>query len=101
MIMNATTIFILFAIILIIFYFLTAKKESMTNVSEKDQMIVDKIFNYITNNPTGKFYDYIKFLNEIKNTNLHIIDNEVFSGFKSLKKRNLLTKNDIITDMKL
>ena len=96
--MNNTTIFILCAVA-IYFYFFVYKTESMTNVSPQDQNVIDKLFDFIT--PETTFSDYVNFLSSIKNTNLHIIDNEVFATFKSLKKRKMFTKQDIITEMKL
>jgi hypothetical protein len=71
----------------------------MTNISEGDQNVIDRLMGFITVDTT--FGDYINFLSSIKNTNLHIIDNEVFATFKSLKKRNNLTKKEIMNEMKL
>ena len=98
--MDNKTIFYLSigAIILYIFFF-GYKKESMTNISEENQKVVDALFDYIT--PETTFADYINFLTSIKNTNLNIIDSDVFSSFKALKKKDLLKKEDIILEMKL
>jgi hypothetical protein len=98
--MDNKTIFYLSigAIILYVFFF-GYKKESMTNISEENQKVVDALFDYIT--PETTFSDYIIFLTSIKNTNLNIIDNDVFSSLKALKKKDLLKKEDIISEMKL
>lgn len=98
--MNNTIIFVVFAIVIYLYFFMY-KKESMTNVSIEQQNIIDKLYDFINNHPNAKFSDYINFLSSIKNTNLHIIDNEVFVTFKSLKKRNSFKKQDIIDEMKL
>lgn len=92
-------LYLCFGVILLYVLFFRYKNESMTNVSDKDNVIIDALFKYIT--PKTSFADYINFLTSIKNTNLHIIDNQVFSTFIALKKRNLLTKEDIISEMKL
>jgi hypothetical protein len=98
--MDTTTIlYLCIGAILFYFIFFGYKKESMTNVSEKDKIIVDALFNYIT--PETTFADYLNFLSSIKNTNLNIIDNDVFSTIKALKKKNLLKKEDIISEMNL
>lgn len=96
--MNNTSILILCAIAFYL-YFYVYTKETMTNVSTRDQNVIDQLFTFIT--PETTFADYINFLTSIQNTNLHIIDDEVFATFKSLKKRNMFTKNDIVTEMKL
>lgn len=77
------------------------KSENMTNVSSEQQLIIEKIFTYINNNPNAEFVDYINFLTSIKNTNLNIIDNEVFVTFKMLKKKNMFSIEDIKQAMKL
>lgn len=97
--MDTTTILYLCIGAILFYFFFGYKKESMTNVSEKDQIIVDALFNYIT--PETTFADYLNFLTSIKNINLNIIDNDVFSTIKALKKKNLLKKEDIISEMKL
>lgn len=96
---NNQIIFIIF-ICVISFYFMFYKSENLTNVSS-EQSVIEQIFMYINNNPTGEFIDYINFLSSIKNTNLHIIDNEVFVTFKLLKKKNMFTTDDIKSAMKL
>jgi hypothetical protein len=96
--MNNTTIFICVVAICLGYFFLS-KTESMTNISAQDQNIIDRLFTFIT--PETTFPDYINFLTSVQNTNLHIIDDEVFATFKALKKRNMLTKNDIVNEMKL
>jgi hypothetical protein len=95
-----TVAFIILAV-LVIFYFLFLKTEGMSNVSPETQLHVDQIYTYIMNNPDLTFSDYINFLTSIKNTNLEIIDNEIFVSFKLLHKRNMLSKDDILSSMKL
>lgn len=101
--MDKTTILYLcigIIILYVLFFNVPHTKEKMTNVSEKDQIIIDSVFDYI-NAHEGTFADYINFLTSIKNTNLNIIDSQVFATFNVLKKRNLLTKQDILSEMKL
>ena len=93
--------FILIIGVVVSFYFMFYKSEKLTNVSSEDQSIIEKIFMYINNNPESEFVDYINFLTSIKNTNLDIIDNEVFVTFKVLKKKNMFTMDDIKVVMKL
>jgi hypothetical protein len=75
--------------------------EAMTNVEPEQQQIIDKIYDYIINDPDITFVDYINFLSSVKNTNLNIIDNEVFVTFKLLQKKKMFSKDDIISAMKL
>ena len=82
-------------------YYLFYNQENYTNISDKDQITIDQIYDYINTNPDNTFVDYINFLANIKNTNLDIIDNEVYATFKAAKKRNKFTKQDIIEEMKL
>lgn len=77
------------------------KSEYMTNVSSDQQSFIDKLYVYITDNPDITFSDYINFITSIKNTNLNIIDNEVYVTFKLLKKKNMFSKDDIKEAMKL
>lgn len=83
------------------YYLFFYKIETMTNILPEQQAIVNLIYDYIITNPDGTFADYINFLISIKNTNLYIIDNEVFVTFKMLQKRKLFSKDDIISAMKL
>jgi hypothetical protein len=97
---TSTILYLCISAAILLFIFFNYKKESMTNVSDKDQLIIDAIFDYI-NDKEGTFADYINFLTSIKNTNLNIIDSQVFATFTALKKRKLLTKEDIVSEMKL
>ena len=101
--MNKTTILYLcigIIILYVLFFNVPHTNEKMTNISDKDQIIIDSVFDYI-NSHDGTFADYINFLTSIKNTNLNIIDSQVFTTFIALKKRKLFTKEDIISEMKL
>lgn len=98
--MDKQIIFIII-ICIIAFYFIFYKTENMTNVTSEQQTIIENIFTYINNNPSAEFVDYINFLTSIKNTNLNIIDNEVFVTFKLLKKKNMFSIDDIKVAMKL
>jgi len=98
--MDSFIVILILCAAILLYIFFHFKKESMTNVSEKDQIIIDSVFDYI-NAHEGTFADYINFLTSIKNTNLNIIDSQVFATFNALKKRNLLTKQDIMSEMKL
>lgn len=98
--MDNHIIFIIIVCILV-FYFMFYKSEYMTNVSSDQQSFIDKLYVYITDNPDITFSDYINFITSIKNTNLNIIDNEVYVTFKLLKKKNMFSKDDIKEAMKL
>jgi len=85
---------------LLVIYFFLFKKESYANISPDIAKEVDQIYEYIMNNdPT--YVNYLDFLINIRNTNVHIIDSEVFALFKGAKKRNTFTKDMIIEEMKL
>lgn len=92
---------VIIVILVSIYYFFFYKTENMTNVEPQQQQVIDQIYNYIVNNTDITLGDYINFLTSIKNTNLSIIDNEVFVTFKLLQKKNMFSKNDIISAMKL
>lgn len=95
-------IFIIIIIIILYYCFVYSNNESMTNeLPDIQQQFIDSLYNYINNNDNINFIDYINFLTSLKNTNLNIIDNDVFTEFKILKKRKLFSKQDIITQMKL
>jgi hypothetical protein len=98
--MHDNTILIIIALVAVYFFFFY-KKETMTNISSEQQKIVDQIYNSIVNNPDITFVDYINLLSSLKNTNLNIIDNEVFVTFKLLQKKKMFSKDDIISAMKL
>jgi hypothetical protein len=96
---NNTIIIGLVLIAIIYFYFYNVEK--MTNLSFTQQSIVDNVYDFIVSHPDATFTNYIDFLTNIKNTNLDIIDNEVFVTFKLLQKKNMFSKNDIVSAMKL
>jgi hypothetical protein len=94
-------ILIIIVIVIIVYFLLNNNTEKMTNITDEEQKQIDKVYNYVINNPNSSFADYINYLTGIKNTNLHIIDNEVFVTFKLLQKKNMFSKVDIISAMKL
>ena len=98
--MDNQVIFIIIVCILV-FYFIFYKSENMTNISSDQQSVIEQIYVYIMNNPDITFADYVKYLITIQNTNLDIIDNEVFVTFKLLKNKNMFTIDDIKSAMKL
>jgi hypothetical protein len=87
--------------VVVVYYLFINKTEKMTNVSIEQQQVINDIYKYIVNNPNVNFPDYIEFLLSIKNTNLNIIDNEVFVTFKLLQKKKMFSITDIISAMKL
>lgn len=99
--MNNVLIIIAIAIAIAVYFLLNNNTEKMSNITDEEQTQMDKVYNYIVNNPNSSFVDYINYLTSIKNTNLHIIDNEVFVTFKLLQKKNMFSKVDIISAMKL
>jgi len=94
-------IIIILIVIVTIYYFFFYNTENMTNIQPELNLMIDNIYNYIVNNQDATFADYINFLTSIKNTNLHIIDNEIFVTFKILQKKKMFSKDDIISAMKL
>jgi|688.fasta_scaffold347623_2 hypothetical protein len=90
---------ILFGIALIaIYYFFFYNKEQYTNLTPKQQYFVDGLYSYISNNDVT-FEQYINYLNKHQNTNLNIIDKEIFTGFKVAKKKGTFTKQIISREM--
>jgi hypothetical protein len=76
-------------------------KEKITNVdNDKNTVIAKQVYRYFIDKNNMDFVDYINFLTAIKNTNLNIIDLEVFYEFKLLKKNNKLTLDSILNAMK-
>ena len=76
-------------------------KEKITNVdNDKNTVIAKQVYRYFVDKNNMDFVDYINFLTAIKNTNLNIIDLEVFYEFKLLKKNNKLTLDSILNAMK-
>jgi hypothetical protein len=81
-----------------IYYFFFYNKEQLTNLTSEQQIFVDGLYDYINNNDLT-FDQYIDYLNKVQNTNLKIIDNEVFVGFKLAKKKGIFTKQSIAAEM--
>lgn len=91
-------VIIIFCLLLV--YYILSYKENLSNISNDDNIKIDSILIYLQTTDNS-FSQYISFLLSIKNTNLHLIDSDVFSTFKVFKKLNLLTKQSIIDEMKL
>lgn len=98
--MKLTTTHIYIAIALLLAYLFLFKKDKFENVSPEINTQIDQIYNYIMSND-AKYTDYLDFLIEIGNTNLEIINAEVFALFKGAKKRNTFTKEMILEEMKI
>lgn len=98
--MKLTNTHIYIAIALVLAYFFLFKKDKFENVSPEINTQIDQIYDYIMNNDP-KYTDYLDFLIEIHNTNLELINAEVFSLFKGAKKRNTFTKEMILEEMKI
>ena len=76
-------------------------KEKITKVdNDKNTVTAKQVYRYFIDKNNMDFVDYINFLTAIKNTNLNIIDLEVFYEFKLLKKNNKLTLDSILNAMK-
>jgi hypothetical protein len=98
---NNTILIVVVVVVVVVYYLFFYKKETMTNVSSEQQQIIDQIYNSVVNNPDITFVDYIKLLKSLNNTNLDIINNEVFVTFKLLQKKKMFSKDDIVSEMKL
>lgn len=98
--MKLTNTHIYIIIALVLAYFFLFKKDKFENVSPEINTQIDQIYDYIMNND-AKYTDYLDFLITIRNTNLEIINAEVFSLFKAAKKRNTFTKEMILEEMKI
>ena len=97
--LSNTHIFIIIAVAFILYLFIY-KKDRFDNISDKTRNQIDEIYNYILNNDPS-YTDYLNYLISIHNTNLHLIDSEVFALFKGSKKRGTFTKEMIIEEMKI
>jgi len=100
--MNKIFIYVLLGLVVgYALYELTKTKEKITNVdNDKNTVIAKQVYRYFVDKNNMDFVDYINFLTAIKNTNLNIIDLEVFYEFKLLKKNNKLTLDSILNAMK-
>jgi hypothetical protein len=100
--MNKILIYVLLGLVVgYALYELTKTKEKITNVdNDKNTVIAKQVYRYFVDKNNMDFVDYINFLTAIKNTNLNIIDLEVFYEFKLLKKNNKLTLDSILNAMK-
>jgi hypothetical protein len=100
--MNKILIYVLLGLVIgYALYELTKTKEKITNVdNDKNTVIAKQVYRYFVDKNNMDFVDYINFLTAIKNTNLNIIDLEVFYEFKLLKKNNKLTLDSILNAMK-
>lgn len=75
-------------------------KEKLSNTDrDKNTEVAKQVYKYFIDNNNIDFVDYINFLTSIKNTNLKIIDLEVFYELKSLKKKGKLTLDSVRSEM--
>jgi hypothetical protein len=86
---------------LVIIYFYGSKKEGLENISDADQELINKIYDFFSSASATDYLAYLAFLDSIKNSNLNIINSDTFNKLQSLGKRNVLTKQDVITELKL
>lgn len=95
------TILITFIIVVLIYLIMSkgSKKENLDNVSDS---FVDGVYKYIQNadNIDNTFENYVTYLINVQNTNLNLINEEVFAGFRYAKKNNIFTKQNIIDELK-
>ena len=103
-VMNETILYIL--VTLVVGYALyklinpDKMKEKITNVeNDKNTEVAKQVYKYFIDTKNIDFVDYINFLTSIKNTNLKIIDLEVFYELKSLKKKGKLTLDSVRGEM--
>lgn len=81
-----------------IYYFFFYNKEQLTDLTPENQAFIDGLYNFI-NDSDVTYENYLQYLNKVKNTNLKIINNEVFVGFKIAKKKGTFTKQLIASEM--
>lgn len=72
--------------------------EKIGNVSNEDVEIASKVVDYM-NSTDNDFVSYINYLTSIGNTNLNIISIDVFYEFKTLKKQNKLSMQNVLREM--
>lgn len=89
---------VLAVVLSVVIYYKYFRVENMTDLSESDKLMVDKVFKYIRDTDED-FKEYLKFLEESGNSNLKLIDTQLFNGLKFLKNKKMLTKTDIISAM--
>jgi len=94
-------IFILVGGLTIYFTYKQKQSEYLTNISETDQQVIDSLYDFYMNNTATDYITYLNFLENIKNTNMNLVNKDVFLALKILKNNDSLTKDDIIKEMKL
>jgi len=72
--------------------------EKIGNVSNEDVELASKVVDYM-NSTDNDFVSYINYLTSIGNTNLNIISIDVFYEFKTLKKQNKLSMQNVLREM--
>jgi len=72
--------------------------EKIGNVSNEDVELASKVVDYM-NSTDNDFVNYINYLTSIGNTNLNIISIDVFYEFKTLKKQNKLSMQNVLREM--
>ena len=96
------TVYILLVLALgyLIYIVMNKKNEGVENVyDEKTNMIAKKVYKYYMDKDNFDFVDYINYLTSIGNTNLELIELEVFYELKSLKKKGTLTLENVLNEM--
>lgn len=87
------------AIIAVLFYFYLTRvaPEGLENVNDYKRDLAAKILNFM--DTESKYGEYLQFLVDNKNRSYKLLDNEVFTQFRLLKKKNILTIGDILMEM--
>lgn len=90
---------LLIVLIAVVFYYLLTRnnKEGLQNVQDYKKELASEILEFMS--PDAKYGDYLQFLIQKKNRSYKLLDNEVFTEFRLLSKKNILTLGDILLEM--
>lgn len=89
-----------FIVIYLLYILSNKQKEGITNVDDENNMVIaKKVYKYYMDTKELDFVDYVNYLTSIGNTNLELIELEVFYELKSYKKKGKLTVNSVLNIM--
>lgn len=86
-------------LIAVLFYFYLTRRirEGLENVEDYKKNLANDILGYIKSDTT--YTDYLQFLIDKQNRSYKLLDNDIFTEFRLLAKKNILTVDDILKEM--
>lgn len=95
--MKLNTLTIVLIGVLFYFYLTRSVPEGLENVQDYKRDLAAQILKFM--HPEVKYGEYLQFLVDKKNRSYKLLDNEVFTQFRLLSKKNILTIGDILMEM--